>query len=148
MKIINIDRFKNTDDVTYDIEVEDNHNFYADNILVSNCHKIKPTNKISKIIAKIKTRNRYGFTGTLSEDNIEKWFTMGRLGPILYEKSSAELRDEKFLTNVEVKVLNIDHGNVQIPQLSTSSYRNELDFIYESVKRNDLLEGPCKSVVA
>ena len=40
MKIINIDRFKNTDDVTYDIEVEDNHNFYADNILVSNCHKI------------------------------------------------------------------------------------------------------------
>ena len=116
---------------------------YVDLLIIDECHKIKPDNKISKIIAKIKTRNRYGFTGTLSEDNIEKWFTMGRLGPVLYEKSSAELRDEKFLTNVEVKVLNIDHGNVQIPQLSTSSYRNELDFIYESVKRNDLLAKLC-----
>ena len=120
---------------------------YVDLLIIDECHKIKPTNKISKIIAKIKTRNRYGFTGTLSEDNIEKWFTMGRLGPILYEKSSAELRDEKFLTNVEVKVLNIDHGNVQIPQLSTSSYRNELDFIYESVKRNDLLAKLCNRLV-
>jgi superfamily II DNA or RNA helicase len=116
---------------------------YVDLLIIDECHKIKPDNKISKIISKIKTRNRYGFTGTLSEDNIEKWFTMGRLGPVLYEKSSAELRDEKFLTNVEVRILNIDHGNVRIPQISDSSYRNELDFIYESSKRNDLLAKLC-----
>jgi superfamily II DNA or RNA helicase len=117
---------------------------YIDLLVIDECHKIKSDNKISKIIAKIKTRHRYGFTGTLPDNNEDKWFLIGKIGPILYEKTSSELRNEKFLTNVEVKILNIDHGNVQIPRLTDSDYRNELDFIYESVKRNDLIAKLCK----
>ena len=116
---------------------------YIDLLVVDECHKIKSDNKISKIITKIKTRHRYGFTGTLPDNNEDKWFIIGKLGPILYEKTSAELRNESFLTNVEVKILNIDYGNVHIPRLFDSNYRNELDFIYESVKRNDLIAKLC-----
>ena len=117
---------------------------YIDLLVIDECHKIKSDNKISKIVSKIKTRHRYGFTGTLPDNNEDKWFLIGKLGPVLYEKTSAELRNESFLTNVEVKILNIDHGNVQIPQLTDSNYRNELDFIYESTKRNDLLAKLCE----
>jgi superfamily II DNA or RNA helicase len=116
---------------------------YIDLLVVDECHKIKSSSKISKVITKIKTRHRYGFTGTLPDNNEDKWFLIGKLGPILYEKTSSELRNEKFLTNVEVKILNIDHGNVQIPRLSDSAYRNELDYIYESTKRNDLIAKLC-----
>jgi superfamily II DNA or RNA helicase len=125
-------RFKETDWVKF-----------IDLLVIDECHKIKSDNKISKIIAKIKTRHRYGFTGTLPDNNEDKWFLIGKLGPVLYEKTSSELRNEKFLTNVEVKILNIDHGNIQIPRLSDSAYRNELDFIYESTKRNDLIAKLC-----
>jgi superfamily II DNA or RNA helicase len=120
---------------------------YIDLLVIDECHKIKSDNKISKIIAKIKTRHRYGFTGTLPDNNEDKWFLIGKLGPVLYEKTSSELRNEKFLTNVEVKILNIDHGNIQIPRLSDSAYRNELDFIYESTKRNDLIAKLCDRLV-
>jgi superfamily II DNA or RNA helicase len=112
---------------------------YIDLLVIDECHKIKPDNKISKIITKIKTRNRYGFTGTLPQDNLDKWFIIGKIGPVLYEKTSYDLRSEQYLTNVEVKILKIDHGFVQIPQLTDSNYQNELDFLYESVKRNDLI---------
>lgn len=117
---------------------------YIDLLVIDECHKIKSNNKISKIITKIKTRHRYGFTGTLPDNNEDRWFIIGKLGPVLYEKTSAELRNESFLTNVEVKILNIDHGRVQIPRLTDSNYRNELDFIYESVKRNELLAKLCQ----
>ena len=120
---------------------------YIDLLVIDECHKIKSDNKISKVISKIKTRHRYGFTGTLPDNNEDKWFIIGRLGPVLYEKTSAELRNESFLTNVEVKILNINHGDVQIPRLSDSAYINELDFIYESVKRNELLVKLCFKLV-
>ena len=103
------------------------------------CHKIGPSNKISKIIAKIKTKHRYGFTGTLPDEPLDKWFIIGRLGPVLYEKTSADLREGNFLTNVEVIKLNIQYPNITIPNVFDSAYRNELDFIINHPKRNELL---------
>lgn len=120
---------------------------YIDLLVVDECHKIKSTSKISKVITKIKTKHRYGFTGTLPDNNEDQWFLIGKLGPILYEKTSAELRNENFLTNVEIKILNINHGNVHIPRISDSAYRNELDFIYESIKRNELISKLCHRLV-
>lgn len=112
---------------------------YVDLLIVDECHKIGPSNKISKIIAKIKTRHRYGFTGTLPDEPLDKWFIIGRLGPVLYEKTSADLREGSFLTNVEVIKLNIQYPNITIPNVFDSAYRNELDFIINHPKRNELL---------
>lgn len=112
---------------------------YVDLLVVDECHKIKPSNKISKIINSIKTHNRYGFTGTLPLDNIEKWYIIGKLGPVLYEKNSYELRLEKYLTNVEVKVLNLNYTNNIIPHTTDSAYRDELNFIYTHKERNRII---------
>ena len=112
---------------------------YVDLLIIDECHKIKSSNKISKIISSIKTGNRYGFTGTLPQDQLEKWFIIGKLGPVLYEKNSYELRLESYLTNVEVKILNLHYNNVVIPQVSDSEYRNELNFLYLHDKRNQFI---------
>lgn len=114
---------------------------YVDLLVVDECHKLKPSNKISKIINSIKTYNRYGFTGTLPIDNIEKWYIIGKLGPVLYEKNSYELRLENYLTNVEVKILNIRYKNSIIPQISDSAYRDELNFIYNHKERNRIISA-------
>lgn len=115
---------------------------FVDLLVVDECHKIKSDNKISKIITKIKTHHRYGFTGTLPEDQFDKWSITGKLGPVIYEKNSFNLRLEKFLTNVEVKVLNLSY-NEPIPQLTDNEYRNELEFIYSNDKRNKFLSSLC-----
>jgi superfamily II DNA or RNA helicase len=79
---------------------------HIDLLVVDECHKITAGNKISKIVQQIKTPNKFGFTGTLPEDQLNKWSIIGKLGPVIYEKSSYELRQEDFLTNVNVKIMN------------------------------------------
>jgi superfamily II DNA or RNA helicase len=113
---------------------------YVDLLIVDECHKIKPDNKISKIISKIKTLHRYGFTGTLPEEQIDKWSIVGKFGPVIYEKSSFELRVEDFLVNVEVKVLDL-HYTERPPSLTENKYRDELQFIYTNEYRNQLLKN-------
>lgn len=115
---------------------------FVDLLIVDECHKIKPDNKISKIITKIKTHNRYGFTGTLPEEQIDKWSIIGKFGPVIYEKSSFELRVEDFLVNVEVKGININYSSA-VPKILDNEYRNELDFIYKSNFRNNLIKNLC-----
>ena len=118
---------------------------YVDLLIVDECHKIKASNKVSKIVSKIRTHNKYGFTGTLPENNLDKWSIVGKLGPVIYEKSSYELRLEDYLANVNVKVLNLEY---RIPPryLSDNKYREELDYIYESPFRNTFLSKLCNKL--
>jgi len=112
---------------------------YVDLLVVDECHKVKSSNEISKIISAIKTNNRYGFTGTLPENYMDKWFIIGKLGPILYEKNSHELRLESYLTNVEVKILKLNYKAPIIENITDSEYRNELNFLYTHEKRNKFI---------
>ena len=98
---------------------------HIDLLIVDECHKIKASNKISKIVSRIRTPNKYGFTGTLPENNLDKWSIIGKLGPVIYEKTSYELRVEspfrnEFLTklcdkldnNTLILVNHIKHGEL------------------------------------
>tara|TARA_R110001599_G_scaffold114406_6_gene280215 strand:+ start:7204 stop:8643 length:1440 start_codon:yes stop_codon:yes gene_type:complete len=116
---------------------------YIDLLIVDECHKITAVNKISKIVQQIKTPNKFGFTGTLPEDNLNKWSIIGKLGPVIYEKSSFELRLEDYLANVNIKILKINYS--PRPHFSgQTGYRDELEFIYNNDRRNNIL----KSLVA
>ena len=118
---------------------------YVDLLIVDECHKIKATNKISKIVSNIRTHNKYGFTGTLPENNLDKWSIIGKLGPVIYEKTSYELRLEDYLANVTVKILNLEY-NTPPRYLTDNAYREELDFIYESHFRNTFLTKLCSKL--
>lgn len=113
---------------------------HIDLLIVDECHKITAGNKISKIVQQIKTPNKFGFTGTLPEDQLNKWSIIGKLGPVIYEKNSYELRLENFLTNVNVKVMNINYSPK--PHFSgPSGYRDELEFIYNHDRRNTIIQS-------
>lgn len=115
---------------------------YVDLLIVDEVHRAKHGNELAKIVSKIKTHRKYGFTGTLPQDNLELWSLYGKFGPVLYEKPSVELRDEKFLTNVEVTVLGLTY-NTRVEQKTDSKYRDELEFIFTNTQRNDLLYKLC-----
>jgi superfamily II DNA or RNA helicase len=73
------------------------------------------------------------------------WSLYGKFGPVLYEKPSVELRDEKFLTNVEVTILGVTY-NTRVEQKTDSKYRDELEFIFTNPQRNDLLYKLCNKL--
>lgn len=113
---------------------------HIDLLIVDECHKITASNKISKIVQQIKTPNKFGFTGTLPEDQLNKWSIIGKLGPVIYEKNSYELRLENFLTNVNVKIMNINYS--PRPHFSgPTGYRDELEYIYNHDRRNTIIQS-------
>jgi superfamily II DNA or RNA helicase len=65
----------------------------------------------------------------------------------LFEKNSKDLRDENILTDVRVKMLKLMHPDHKIPKKSkkkdkspTEDYNNELNYIYNSTERNELIK--------
>jgi len=111
---------------------------YVDLLIFDECHKNRKNNVIGKIINKIKTPHKYGFTGTLPNNLIDKWSIIGKLGPVIYEKDSYELRQEKYLTEANVIFLKLIHNNV--PKLD---YNDELEYIFTNKFRNNIIKKLC-----
>ena len=112
---------------------------HIDMLLVDEVHGLRKNNKINKILKTIRTPNRFGFTGTLPEEHIDQWNIIGKIGPILYEKGSYQLRTEDYIANALVQVLRIKY--IQEPESGKRGdpldrYQKEMDFIIESEFRN------------
>ena len=117
----------------------------VDLVIIDEAHKLSKGNKIVKIVDLIRTNNKFGFTGTLPECNLDKWNVLGKIGPVLIEKSSYELRSNNYLVNVDIKILNINYkmgNNVRMGD-SETAFSNELDYIYNSEYRNNLIKKTC-----
>lgn len=116
-------------------------------LIIDEAHKMGKGNKSSKLIEKIKTPNKFGFTGTLPTDNLDKWNVIGKIGSILIKKSSYELREEKYLTNVNIKIFNLLYKDRPIKVINsgnpTDNYRNELQFLSYNKFRNKIIQTAC-----
>jgi superfamily II DNA or RNA helicase len=105
------------------------------NLLITDeCHRINSDANISKIINKIHTPNKFGFTGTLSDKPIDQWKTIGTFGSVIYEKKSKELRDEGYISDVEITALQLNH-----PKTIKFKYKDELEYLYKHEKRNRII---------
>jgi len=106
----------------------------VDVVITDEVHKSKSSTKLSGYISKIRTPHKFGFTGTLPPMKIDAWKVIGQFGPVIYEKSSKNLRDEEFLSNVTVRMVRINHAyHYRRP------YKKELEFIYNCVPRNKVI---------
>lgn len=130
-----------------------------DLVLIDECHILKRENKICDIIENIKTPHKFGFTGTLPENLIDKWNIIGILGPQIYKQTSKQLRDDKFLSNAQIIILRLQHKNFPeyhlIEDLSkdeknklnpTAKYELENDFIYNDSWRNKIIRNLCNKI--
>jgi superfamily II DNA or RNA helicase len=114
-------------------------------LLVDECHSLKKQNEINKILKFINTNYRFGFTGTLPSTLIDEWNIIGKLGPIVYQQKTEDLKLKKYISDFKITILNIKHKNV--PKFSINftkpaeAYLNEIDFLMSNQKRNDLI---CK----
>jgi len=119
-----------------------------DCLIVDEVHKIRKGNEVNKIIKKIKTPVRFGFTGTMPENLMDQWNIIGKIGPIIYEKHSHELRLENYVSNVNVQILKLLHKEDPFKDVVISSanlYREEQRFLMRSQFRNNVIgKVSCK----
>ena len=115
---------------------------FVDLLIVDECHKLRKTNNFNNIIKQIRTPYRFGFTGTLPDNLLDQWNIIGKIGPLLYEKNSYQLRQEKYISPVTAQIINITYKTPPPPvstQDISSRYRNEMDFIIQSEFRSQLI---------
>lgn len=118
-------------------------------IILDEAHTLRRGNQLNKIIDLFSTPHKYGFTGTLPEDDIDKWNIIGKIGPIIKDIGSAELRDQGYLTKVKTQILKIIYKNPPKPNIDfekpTAAYREECDFIYNNEFRNEIISKICQN---
>lgn len=122
---------------------------HVDLLIVDETHKAGHGTQLSKMIHQIDTPHKFGFTGTLPEDRLNRWNIIGKLGSVLYQKSSHELRSEKFLTNAHIKMMNIVYKTPPVKSVvkdaPTEAYHQELEFIKHNKFRNRVIQTICSN---
>lgn len=115
-----------------------------DLLIIDEVHKLRRDNKINNVIKKIRTPHKYGFTGTMPEQVIDQWNIIGKIGPVLYEKNSFQLRQQDYVANVKVQVLKIVYKD-KPPVFPndrydpTAKFRREYEFLSKHKFRNNIL---------
>ena len=122
---------------------------HVDVLIIDEVHGLRKNNKINKILKNIHTCNRFGFTGTLPEELIDQWNIIGKIGPILYEKNSYQLRVEDYISNVLVQVLKLKY--ISEPERGKPGdpldrFQKEMDFLINSPFRNNTISKLCNNV--
>lgn len=116
----------------------------VDMIVVDEVHTIKKGNKIADVLKKVKTFHRFGLTGTMPPDKIDRWNVIGMFGSVLMTKSGHELREGGYITNVEVRILNIQYKHaIAYDWEEGTKYHQELKSLHANVYRNNLIKDLC-----
>jgi superfamily II DNA or RNA helicase len=119
----------------------------VDVLINDETHKAKNGNSITKLLEKITTPHKFGFTGTLPDDKIDEWKVIGLFGPVLAEESSADLRRGKYISDVDITILKISYTEdfyfKPNPNKPIEAYHKELEFIINNEKRNNILTKLC-----
>ena len=115
-----------------------------DLLIIDEVHKLRTGNKINKLIKKIRTPHKFGFTGTMPEAQVDQWNIIGKIGPVLYEKNSYQLRQDDYVAEAVVQVIKIDYKDK--PQAFPgdrydpgAKFRREYDFLAKNTFRNSII---------
>lgn len=128
-------------DNTYNLHIEDNHNYFADGYNVSNCHGLKFENKSTDIVYNaINAKYRIGLTGTLPEDPIAKMSILACVGaPKRYIKTQG-LIERGLATPVHINVLKLRYTNEDKSLFKyVGNYAKQLKFVKEHNARNTFI---------
>lgn len=112
--------------------------------IVDECHKIASADKITKLIKSLSYKNIFGFTGSLPKEKYDIWSINRVFGPVIYFKKSIELRETKYISNVNVVALELNYNN--IPEFSkpsldnpTAGYEEENVWLQTNAFRNSVM---------
>ena len=76
---------------------------------------------------------------------IDQWNIIGKMGPIIYEKTSDELRTDKYISNAIINVIKLiyrqkpNYSKDKVQLDPTIMYEEEIEFLHSNNFRNSLI---------
>ena len=117
-------------------------------VIIDECHGIRRSGEFNAEFKNLIAPNKFGFTGTLPENNLDKWNIIGKIGDVIYKKQASELRKDKYISNAKVMSFIIDYTDkplyVRKPVRPSENYNLEVDFLIDNEKRNNLIAKMVK----
>jgi superfamily II DNA or RNA helicase len=126
---------------TYNLHIEQDHNYIANNAVVSNCHMAK-----AEVLKKLLTQNlrnapiRWGLTGTVPKEDAEFQSILASLGPVVGQVSAKELQDKGVLSNCHVNICQLIDTQVH------SGYQEELKYLVTNKERIEYIAKMMNTV--
>jgi len=113
-----------------------------DIFIIDETHVLRRQNQLNKIFKFLDTPYKFGLTGTMPSEKIDQWNIIGKIGSVLFEKKTDELKNDDYVSNFHIYILNINHGRkvfTSDPDAPASKYLKELDFLINDTRRNDVI---------
>lgn len=127
-------------EIVYNLHIKNNHNYFADNMLVANCHNTK-SQSIQTVMKKCKSADyRLGFTGTLPTEKADDYNIKSVLGPVIFELKSKTLIDRGILSQIYIANLILKYPTNIIDEQNGRIYGEEVKFIESYPGRNKALQ--------
>ena len=112
-------------------------------LLIDEVHSLKRGNRINDVLKFITTPYKFGFTGTMPSQKIDQWNIVGKIGPVTYEQKTHVLKDQSYVSNFKIIILNVIHSNIQNFEVDFTqpalAYQQELEFLTNNVRRNEII---------
>jgi superfamily II DNA or RNA helicase len=113
---------------------------YVSLLIVDEVHKLRRDNKVNKIIKKIRTPHKFGFTGTMPTDMLDQWNIIGKIGPILYKRMAYQLRADNYVAQSRVLILELIYNSTPDYNYNdaadSANYMAEMEFLIKNDFRN------------
>lgn len=113
-------------------------------VIGDECHLYK-SKEISKLLENMNNaKYRYGFTGTLDDNQIHHLVLQGLFGPIYQVTTTSQLIEEKKLSDVEIKCMTLIHK--ERDKQKFDSYEEEIKFLLNHTGRTKIIADLAKKL--
>jgi superfamily II DNA or RNA helicase len=140
MKLVN-KREIDKPQIVYNLHVETDHNYIANDSVVANCHMAKADalkTLLTGVMSKVPIR--WGLTGTIPKEQFEYQALHVSLGPVISRLAASELQERGVLANCHVNIVQLmDH-------VEYNNYQSELKYLLEESGRLDTISGVIQQV--
>lgn len=110
-----------------------------DVILADEAHQYK-AEAVKGIFEKaVEVKYRFGITGSLDKSTTNKMVLRGLIGEISQEKTTRDLIDEGFLSDININCILLKYGKESKKLVSPMEYHEELNFICTHTARNKFI---------
>ena len=126
----------------YNLHVKENHNYFVEDLLVSNCHGAKA--EVIKDLICVHGKHishRYGCTGTFPKPKTDQYTLKTSIGTIVREVRAKWLIEQGYLSEIQIDPIETIDEDPEMPD-----YASEKSYLTQFTKRNQGIANYIKSL--
>ena len=129
----------------YNLSVKHNHNYFANGVLVHNCHRVAGTptamTQFSKVLNNLSARHKYGLSATVHRSDGMIVATYALLGNVVYTVPDEAIADKVMRVGIKPIGTGVPISRACLNTDGTLNYTKLINYLCEDFTRNHIISG-------